>query len=74
MSMLKENPPKEIMAKKVVDIKAYDGVKLILEDKSWLLLRLSGTEPILRIYAESSSDAKAIKMLDIGKKIAFGVK
>ncbi|MDD5679987.1 MAG: phosphoglucomutase/phosphomannomutase family protein [Candidatus Omnitrophica bacterium] len=74
MAMLKNTPPKEIMGKKVVDVKSYDGVKLVLEDKSWLLLRLSGTEPILRIYAESSTDAKALKMLDIGKEIALSIK
>ncbi|MBU4487639.1 MAG: phosphoglucomutase/phosphomannomutase family protein [Candidatus Omnitrophica bacterium] len=74
MLMLKTNPPKEIMGKRVIDSKTYDGVKLILEDKSWLLLRLSGTEPILRIYAESSTDRKALEMLEIGKKIALGIK
>jgi phosphomannomutase len=74
MHTLKSNPPGKILGKKVVDIKAYDGVKLILEDKSWLLLRRSGTEPILRIYSEASTDKMALKMLDVGKKIAFSLK
>lgn len=74
MSMLKNTPPREIMGKRVTGVKSYDGVKLILEDKSWLLLRLSGTEPILRVYAESSTEAKALKMLEIGKEIAFSIK
>ncbi|MCU0509485.1 MAG: hypothetical protein MUC34_14040, partial [Anaerolineae bacterium] len=33
-----------------------DGVKYVLEDDSWLLIRPSGTEPVLRVYAEAHSD------------------
>jgi phosphomannomutase len=43
-----------------------DGVKFIGEDGSWLLLRGSGTEPILRIYAEAKSIKDAQKLLKIG--------
>jgi len=74
MSTLKSNPPAKILGKKVVEVKTYDGVKLILEDKSWLILRFSGTEPILRIYSEAPSDRLALKMLEAGKKIASSVK
>lgn len=74
MQRLKSNPPNRILGKKIIDIKTYDGVKLILEDKSWLLLRLSGTEPILRIYSEAPTDKIALKMIEIGKKIAFSLK
>ena len=74
MQSLKSNPPGKILGKKVVDVKTYDGVKLIREDKSWLLLRLSGTEPILRIYAEAGTDKTALEMLEIGKKIAASMK
>ena len=70
---LKANPPKKIMGKKVVKIESYDGVKMWLEDESWLLLRLSGTEPILRVYSEASSDKTALKMLEAGKRIAFNI-
>ncbi|MBU4305916.1 MAG: phosphoglucomutase/phosphomannomutase family protein [Candidatus Omnitrophica bacterium] len=53
---LKKIPhPRQIGNKRVVDIKTYDGTKFILEDESWLLIRASGTEPIVRIYAESGS-------------------
>jgi phosphomannomutase len=47
-------------------VKTYDGVKFIAEDTSWLMLRGSGTEPILRIYAEAKSDADAQKLLKLG--------
>jgi phosphomannomutase len=70
---LKDNPPKDVLGKKVVEIKRTDGDKFICEDLSWLMLRLSGTEPILRIYAEASSEAKAFKILEFGKKLAFSV-
>ena len=74
MNTLKSNPPGKILNKKVLRIKTDDGVKLILEDKSWLLLRLSGTEPILRIYSEASTDKAALRILEAGKKIAFSLK
>lgn len=71
---LKSSPPDKLLNKRVVEIKIYDGIKFILEDKSWLLLRLSGTEPILRIYSEAPTDKMALKILEVGKKIAFSVK
>lgn len=49
----------EIAGKKVIDWQFTDGVKHILEDESWLLVRPSGTEPLLRIYAEAKSKAQA---------------
>jgi phosphomannomutase len=50
----------------VVDVKTYDGVKFIAADGSWLMLRGSGTEPILRIYAETRSDAGVKALLKSG--------
>ncbi len=73
MKTLKTNPPKKVLGKKIVDVKSYDGVKLIREDKSWLLLRLSGTEPILRVYSEAPRDAEALRLLEAGKRIASGI-
>jgi phosphomannomutase len=73
MELLKKSPPKEILKKPVKETKSYDGYKFILEDDSWLILRLSGTEPILRIYAEASSKDLAQKYLEFGKKIALNV-
>lgn len=70
MEYLKKTPPSSVLGKKVVDIKTSDGFKFILEDDSWLMLRLSGTEPILRIYAEAPTEKKALDMLDFGKKLA----
>jgi len=66
MDFLKKNPPAKLLRSPLADMKAYDGVKFIAEDTSWLMLRGSGTEPILRIYAEAKSKRDAEKLLGIG--------
>jgi phosphomannomutase len=47
-----------------------DGYKYILTDGSWLIIRFSGTEPLLRIYAESDTPQKVEELLRAGKKLA----
>lgn len=66
MEYLKANPPGKLLRSPLADMKTYDGVKFIAADSSWLMLRGSGTEPILRIYAEAKSDADAQKLLKLG--------
>jgi alpha-D-glucose phosphate-specific phosphoglucomutase len=73
MESLKKNPLKKVLDKNVVKIKDTDGYKFICEDGSWLMMRLSGTEPIVRIYAEAPTEEKAFRILDFGKKLAEGV-
>lgn len=73
MELLKSNPPKAILGRPVVDIKTADGYKFICDDASWLMLRLSGTEPILRVYSEGPSEKRSLAILEEGKKIAYGV-
>jgi len=60
---------KVILGKKVVKVDDSDGLKFFLEDTSWLMLRASGTEPIIRIYSESKNEAVSFKLLDFGKKL-----
>ena len=63
-----ENSRKEdINGVKVARIDTEDGYRFFLEDNAWLLIRFSGTEPILRIYAESNSQTRTEGMLDTGK-------
>src|SRR6267154_2282321 len=69
MEFLKKNPPAKLGRSPVVDVKNYDGIKFIAQDTSWLMLRGSGTEPILRIYAEAKSAAEAQKLLKLGVKL-----
>ncbi|MFO1497824.1 MAG: hypothetical protein U1G07_05420 [Verrucomicrobiota bacterium] len=69
MEYLKANPPPKLLRSPTQEVKSYDGVKFIAEDTSWLMLRGSGTEPILRIYAEASSDEAAQKLLKLGVEL-----
>ncbi|MFA4906045.1 MAG: phosphoglucomutase/phosphomannomutase family protein [Candidatus Margulisiibacteriota bacterium] len=64
MEGLKKNPPTEIGGMKVAEVKTFDGVKLILKDGSWLLIRPSGTEPLVRIYSESR-DPKVLDKIEL---------
>jgi phosphomannomutase len=48
-------PPASVAGKKVAEVITVDGVKLLLEDGSWVLFRKSGTEPVVRVYAEAGS-------------------
>ena len=73
MDLLKTKPPKSILGKEVVEIKDYDGYKFILKDRSWFMMRLSGTEPIIRIYAEAPSGKLALAMLEFGRKLVEGL-
>jgi phosphomannomutase len=66
MRFLRQNPPSRLLRSPMADVKSYDGVKFIARDTSWLMLRGSGTEPILRIYAEAKSDADVRKLLRLG--------
>jgi phosphomannomutase len=69
MEFCKTNPPATLLRSPLAEVKSYDGVKFIAQDGSWLMLRGSGTEPILRIYAEARSDAAAAKLLRLGEKL-----
>ncbi|MHB1461778.1 MAG: phosphoglucomutase/phosphomannomutase family protein [Armatimonadota bacterium] len=55
MSELKQNPPSHFAGQDVVKTDTRDGVKLWLADGSWALIRASGTEPMVRAYAEGNS-------------------
>jgi len=54
----------QINGKKVAEWQFTDGIKQILEDGSWLLVRPSGTEPVLRIYAEAPTAEQARAMVE----------
>lgn len=57
---------------KVIDKKEIDGVKIYLENDSWLLFRESGTEPVIRIYAEAEDKETLSMVIESGKKFIFG--
>jgi alpha-D-glucose phosphate-specific phosphoglucomutase len=60
---------KSIAGMQVAKLDTTDGFRYILSDDSWLLIRFSGTEPLIRIYAESHSPEEVQKLLDSGKKM-----
>jgi phosphomannomutase len=66
MEFLKANPPKKLLRSPLAEVKTFDGVKFVAEDSSWLMLRGSGTEPVLRIYAEAKSEIGVRKLLQLG--------
>ncbi|MBU0687403.1 MAG: phosphoglucomutase/phosphomannomutase family protein [Candidatus Margulisbacteria bacterium] len=55
VNALKESPPKEVCGQNVEKVNTLDGVKVILKDGSWFLIRPSGTEPLMRVYLEAES-------------------
>jgi alpha-D-glucose phosphate-specific phosphoglucomutase len=57
------NPPAEIAGKKVEQVITIDGIKLLFRDGSWVLFRKSGTEPVVRVYAEASSASELDRLL-----------
>ena len=58
MSDLKNNPPSEVGGKKVASVSTIDGVKMVRDDSSWLLIRPSGTEPLVRCYMEARQQSE----------------
>jgi len=62
--------PEEIAGLKVVDINTIDGYQYNLEDGGWLLIRFSGTEPIIRVYCETTQIERVNPILQEGLRIA----
>jgi phosphoglucomutase len=60
--------PSEFAGKRVVNVNRLDGMKLAFEDGSWVLIRPSGTEPVVRIYAETASVAASQKLAEEARK------
>lgn len=57
------DPPERLAGRRVVHVERIDGIKLDFEDDDWLLLRFSGTEPLIRCYAEAESRKDLEKFL-----------
>lgn len=67
------SPPTKIAEQLVTNIETRDGTKLLFGDESWLLFRQSGTEPLLRIYSEATSETKREALLEAGETIALEI-
>jgi phosphomannomutase len=62
--------PEALAGQKVKHTSTEGGYKYVLDDGSWLLIRFSGTEPLLRIYTETRAQAAVPQMLEEGRKLA----
>jgi phosphomannomutase len=67
---LSESAPQKVGGQNIIDVQTIDGVKYILADDSWLLIRPSGTEPVLRVYAEGRSEDMVTALLGYGEQVA----
>jgi len=70
MQFASANPPKDLLGSPIDKIQTFDGVKYTARCGSWLMLRGSGTEPVLRIYAEGPTQPCVARLLDLGQSIA----
>ncbi|WP_266079120.1 phosphoglucomutase/phosphomannomutase family protein [Haladaptatus caseinilyticus] len=69
LSDLEAELPEEVAGTAVEDVVTKDGFKILLGDGSWLLVRPSGTEPKMRVYAEGDSEKRVSELLAAGKKL-----
>ncbi|MBS7658182.1 phosphoglucomutase/phosphomannomutase family protein, partial [Candidatus Bathyarchaeota archaeon] len=69
MEKLSSNIPNRIAGIEISNVNRMDGLKFLLKDDGWLLIRPSGTEPLFRIYGESTTREKLEEMLEEGKKL-----
>jgi phosphomannomutase len=72
-AQIEKADPEQIAGLKVTDVVTTDGYKFKLEDGGWLLVRFSGTEPIVRVYCETTSKDRVESILEAGLKLV-GVK
>ncbi|MEO7971047.1 MAG: phosphoglucomutase/phosphomannomutase family protein, partial [bacterium] len=70
LETLKDSPPANFAGLKVSSSETTDGTKLLFADDSWILFRQSGTEPMLRIYAEAADVARVRALLEAGEELA----
>ncbi|PSP88673.1 phosphoglucomutase [Halobacteriales archaeon QS_4_66_20] len=66
---LEDGLPGTFAGESVADVNTVDGFKLTLADGTWLLVRPSGTEPKLRVYAEATSEGRVAELLDAGREL-----
>ncbi len=70
---LVKGAPAEIGSEKVAEVSSMDGIKYVMADDSWLLIRPSGTEPVLRVYAEGRTQQMVKDLLGYGQKVAASI-
>ncbi len=69
LTKLHELHPEEIAGSKVTGVETIDGMKFHLADGSWLMLRVSGTEAMVRVYAEGTGEQEVKALVEAGVKL-----
>jgi len=69
-----DDPPARIEEWQIKEVQSLDGVKLVASDGSWLMVRPSGTEPVLRLYAEAPTLDQVSRLLAWGKAYVEGAR
>jgi len=64
-----KNPPSKLDGRKVINIETIDGIKFDFSDDDWFLLRFSGTEPLIRCYAEAGSKKELERLMRSGLEL-----
>jgi phosphoglucomutase len=63
--------PREFGGRRIAEVVRTDGLKLVLEDGGWVCYRLSGTEPVVRVYSEARSEGDLKKLSAAAKDWIF---
>ena len=71
LARLQQHEPKELAGRPVATVNRLDGHKFFFDGGDWLLIRPSGTEPLIRIYAEAKSEAALADLMTAGKHIVL---
>jgi phosphoglucomutase len=69
LKRLIKKPPGQLCGRKIVNIETIEGIKLDFSDDDWLLLRFSGTEPLIRSYAESGTKKELDNLMKHGLEL-----
>jgi len=73
LEKLETDPPQEVAGQAIVDVSTKDGYKFRLADDRWLLIRFSGTEPVLRLYCEAADLERVHQTLNWAKNWADSI-
>ena len=72
-SLLEKDIPKILKEAGARDVITLDGYKYMIDDRNWIMIRLSGTEAVVRVYTEGSGDKEVKDLQELGKRVISSV-